>query len=139
LTQHKDNYQNVNMVPKDRVLSKVGKLRHVFATLVLGSFNMLPSSNPGFGRTTYSPTSYASPFITEGTFYEQKRSVSGTYYVIRLRTDDSNTPFETITTHHSLNYPHAHIFRHRNSYIVNTSCKVTSLRNRQDAAGFGES
>jgi len=63
-----------------REISVLG--RHAFATLILGSFNMLPSSTPGFGRTTYSPTSYACPFKTEGTFYEQKRSVSGTYYVI---------------------------------------------------------
>jgi hypothetical protein len=63
-----------------RGISALG--RHAFATLVLGSFNMLPSSTLAFGRTTHSPTSYACPFKTEDTSYEQKHSVSGTYYVI---------------------------------------------------------
>jgi len=45
-----------------REISVLG--RHAFATLILGSSNMLPSSTPGSGRTTYSPTSYACPFKT---------------------------------------------------------------------------
>ena len=56
--------------------------RYAFATLVLGSFNMLPSSTLRFDLTTHSPTSYVCPLKTGDTFYEQKRSVSGTHYVI---------------------------------------------------------